>query len=77
MEDLISRFGLTFISIIVIVAWFLRANTKFKRSVKENPFGDYEQPSTASVLGVLGTFIGIAAGLLNFDPSPAEMQNSV
>ena len=47
-----------------MIAWFWQANKKFKSSVDENPFGDYEQPSTASVLGVLGTFIGIAAGLL-------------
>ena len=54
MEDLISKFGLTVICIIVMIAWFLRANTKFKRSVDENPFGDYEQPNTASVLGYCG-----------------------
>ena len=77
MEDFISKFGLTAICIIVMIAWFWQANKKFKSSVDENPFGDYEQPSTASVLGVLGTFIGIAAGLLNFDPSPAAMQSSV
>lgn len=77
MEDLISRFGLTAVCIVVMVAWFWQANTKFRRSVDENPFGDYEQPNTASVLGVLGTFIGIVAGLLNFNPSPEAMHDSV
>lgn len=77
MEDLISKFGLTTIWIIVMVAWLLQALPKFWSYVKENPFGDYEQPSTASVLGVLGTFIGIAAGLLNFNPSPDAMHDSV
>lgn len=65
------------ISLIVMVVWFLLANRKFKRYVAENPFGDYEQPRTASVLGVFFTFIGIAAGLLNFDPSPEKMHDSV
>lgn len=43
----------------------------------KNPFGDYEQPRTASVLGVLGTFLGISIGLLGFDPSPEKMHDSV
>ena len=77
MEDLISKWGLTAICVIAMLVWFLRANTKFKRSVEKNPFGDYEQPNTASVLGVLGTFIGIAWGLFNFDPSPEAMHDSV
>lgn len=77
MGDLISRFGLTALCLIVMIAWFLRALPKFKRYVDENPFGDYEQPRTASVLGVLGTFIGIAVGLFNFNPSPEEIHNSV
>ena len=77
MEDFISRFGLTIFCLIVMVVWFLQAFPKFKRYVDENPFGDYEQPSTASVLGVLGTFIGIAYGLWNFDSSPEAMHNSI
>lgn len=60
-----------------MVAWYLPAEKKFKRYVEENPFGDYEQPRTASILGVLGTFIGIAYGLLQFDPSLEAMHNSV
>ncbi|MBR7025661.1 MAG: hypothetical protein IKI08_06605 [Selenomonadaceae bacterium] len=77
MEDLISKWSLTAVCIIAMGLWALRANTKFKRSVDENPFGDYGQPNTASVLGVLGTFIGIAWGLFNFDPSPEAMHDSV
>ena len=77
MEDFISKWGLTFIWIIVMIVWALQAFPKFNRSVEENPFGDYEQPNTASVLGVLGTFIGIAVGLLTFDPAPEAMHNSV
>ena len=78
MEALISKYGLTVICIIAIVAWsFGRDFPEFKRLVKENPFGDYEQPRTASVLGVLGTFIGIAIGLLTFDPAPEAMHDSV
>lgn len=61
-----------------MVAWsFGRDFPEFKRSVKENPFGDYQQPNTASILGVLGTFIGIAVGLYNFNPAPEAMHDSV
>ncbi len=78
MEDLISKWGLTGICIIFMVAWsFGRDFPEFKRSVKENPFGDYQQPNTASILGVLGTFIGIAVGLYNFNPAPEAMHDSV
>lgn len=77
MGYLFSRFGLTVICIIFMVIWFLQALPKFKRYVDENPFGDYEQPRTASIAGVLGTFVGITWGLLNFDSSPEAMQNSV
>ncbi len=77
MGYLFSRFGLTVICIIFMVIWFLQALPKFKRYVDENPFGDYEQPRMASIAGVLGTFVGITWGLLNFDSSPEAMQNSV
>ena len=77
MGDLISKFGLTVVCIIVMIAWAWRADTKFKRSVEENPFGDYEQPHTASVIGVLCTFIGIAWGLFGFNPAPEAMHDSV
>jgi len=78
MEDFISKWGLTFIYASGMFVWFFwLAFPKFKRYVEENPFGDYEQPNTASVLGVLGTFIGIAWGLLNFDPSTEKMHDSV
>ena len=78
MGDLISKWGLTFIYASGMFVWFFwLAFPKFKRYVDENPFGDYEQPSTASVLGVLGTFVGIAWGLLNFDPSLEKMHDSV
>ena len=77
MEDFISKYGLTLICIIAMIAWLWRANGKFKRSVEENPFGEFEQPSTASTLGVLCTFIGIAVGLFKFNPAPDAMHSSV
>ena len=77
VENFIFRFLSTGICLTIMFVWFLYANKKFKDYVNKNPFGDYEQPRTASVLGVLGTFIGVAIGLLNFDPSPEEMQKSV
>ena len=77
MEINILKFLSTGICLTIMFVWFIYANKKFKNYVVKNPFGDYEQPRTASVLGVLGTFIGVAIGLLNFDPSPDEMQKSV
>ena len=65
------------ICLTIMFGWFIYANKKFKNYVDKNPFGDYEQPRTASVLGVPGTCLGVAIGLLNFDPSPNEMQKSV
>ena len=76
MENLISKY-LTAICIIIMIAWFIIGLRTFYSSVKEDPFGEYEHPSRMSALGVLFTFIGIAYGLWNFNPSPAEMQNSV
>ena len=78
MADFISRFGLTtIIWSAVMIAWFITDLRTFHSSVKEDPFGEYELPHTMSVLGVLGTFIGIAIGLYGFDPSPTGMQTSV
>ncbi|MBR0103245.1 MAG: hypothetical protein IJQ01_07100 [Selenomonadaceae bacterium] len=77
METFIARYGLTVILTASMIAWALKAFKTFKAYVAKDPFGDYEQPRTASVLGVLGTFIGIAFGLWNFNPSPEAMHNSV
>lgn len=77
MELFFSKYFLTAICTLAICVWFVKAQKKFKRDVDENPFGDYEQPRKAATLGVLGTFFGITVGLLNFDPSPAAMQQSV
>ncbi|MBQ6976841.1 MAG: hypothetical protein IJQ16_09885 [Selenomonadaceae bacterium] len=77
VENFISKFGLTVICLIVIAVWAIGANKKFKAAVDKDPFGDYEQPQTASILGVLGTFLGISIGLINFNPAPGAMQQSV
>ncbi len=77
MENFISKFGLTILCLLVIAIWGWNASKKFKVAVAENPFGDYEQPQTASILGVLGTFLGISVGLINFNPAPDAMQQSV
>ena len=67
MEEFFYKYGLTIIWLSGMIIWFIQASFKFKNYVKKNPFGDYEQPKTAATLGVLGTFIGIAAGLFLFD----------
>lgn len=60
-----------------MIVWCIIDVRTFYHSVKEDPFGDYEQPSRISALGVLFTFIGIAYGLWNFDSSPVAMHSSV
>lgn len=60
-----------------ILIWFDSALPKFKNYIKENPFGEYEQPRTAVTLGVLGTFVGIVAGLFSFNPEQNAIQQSV
>lgn len=77
MSEFLSKFGITIICLGIILIWAFGAGKKFKASVDEKPFGEYEQPQTASVLGVLGTFFGISIGLINFNPAPEAMQQSV
>lgn len=73
-----AGYASTVIGVAVIFVWFLKwGYNDFKKSIAENPFGDYEEPRMAATLGVLGTFGGIVWGLLNFDPSPSTMQQSV
>lgn len=73
MEIIIEYGWIIFSSLILI--WFILHWENFSDSVKENPFGDYEEPRTAATLGVLFTFLGIAAGLFNFDAT--DIQKSV
>ena len=44
-----------FICAGILILFFL-ALKDFRKSIKENPFGDYEQPRFFATLGVLGTF---------------------
>ncbi len=48
VENFISKFGLTGICLFIMAIWAFGASKKFKAAVDENPFGDYEQPQTAS-----------------------------
>lgn len=77
MEEFFLEYKLTIFLSIIIICWFSNAKKKFESYVKENPFGEYEQPRTAATLGVMGTFLGITLGLLDFNPAPESMQESV
>ena len=70
MENFISKFWLTGICLIIMAVWGVKANKTFKASVDKDPFGDYQQLQTASILGVLGSFFRITIGLINFNPAP-------
>ena len=77
MDEIFSKYWLTIFLSAIIISWFIYVLPKFKSYIKENPFGDYEEPRFFATLGVLGTFVGIAWGLFNFNPAPGEMQQSV
>ena len=47
--------------------WYWKNYKKFLQKVKINPFEEYDEPSTATGLGILGTFLGITCSLLLFD----------
>lgn len=72
--EIILEYGWIIFSILIF-AWLAYSLKDFSNSVKNNPFGDYEEPRTAATLGVLFTFLGIAAGLFNFDST--DIQKSV
>ena len=77
MENFISNLGLAVVCIVGMVIWAFMAYKKFKKYVEKDPFGDYPQPQTASILGVLGTFLGISVGLINFNPAQDAIHQSV
>ena len=74
--DFLFKWSFLIFSAVILILFFL-ALKDFRKSIKENPFGDYEQPRFFATLGVLGTFLGIFFGLLNFNPAPDAMQQSV
>lgn len=61
------------ISILGMLIWFFfKGAPEFFSKIKGNPHGEYQEPQLAAGFGVLGTFIGIATGLLLFDSSNIE-----
>lgn len=77
-QQYFQQYGITIITLIAMLGWFfVKAWPDFKQEIQTDPFGDYDEPGTASTLGVLGTFLGITIGLFFFDTTPAHMQESV
>ena len=74
--DFLFKWSFLIFSAVILILFFL-ALKDFRKSIKENPFGDYEQPRFFATLGVLGTFFGICWGLFDFNPAPDAMQQSV
>lgn len=60
---------ITIICLLVMAGWFLLSRKKFLEEIKREPFEEYDEPGTATGLGILGTFIGITYGLCFFDTS--------
>lgn len=73
----VQKYGITVITLIAMFGWYLKVHPEFKAKIQKNPFDEYDEPGTASTLGVLGTFLGITLGLFSFDATPAHMQESV
>ena len=70
--DILKEYWSTILSLAIMVVWYVKAYSKFKERVSEDPFGEYEQPQTASNLGVFFTFVGITIGLLTFQPGDLD-----
>ena len=83
LNDIIQQYGSTIVPVVTwgcplgMLLWFIKERLIFKIEVDKEPFGDYPQPKTAQTLGVLGTFIGIATGLLTFNTGIDSMHDSV
>ena len=67
-NDFFQQFWSTIICVIIMLLWFFKARIKFLENINRDPFREYEQPQTASSLGVFFTFLGITIGLLIFQP---------
>ena len=76
--EFLKNYWPTIVMLLGMGGWFVfRWKKNFYIEVEKNPFGDYPQPKNAQTWGVLGTFIGIALGLLGFDAKPEHMHDSV
>ncbi|SDP30404.1 hypothetical protein, partial [Selenomonas ruminantium] len=76
--DLLRQYGLTVLTVGFMLWWyFCKGKKTFCHEVDKNPFGDYPQPKQAQTFGVLGTFFGIAVGLLTFNADQDAMHDSV
>ncbi len=53
--------------IVAMLVWLRRSLEHFKEKVAKDPFDEYDEPNTATGLGILGTFVGITFGLICFD----------
>lgn len=71
-SSLFQQFGLTIVCIAVMCLWFLGAKPQFLKDINNDPFREYEEPQTASSLGVFFTFVGISFGLFFFQPQDID-----
>ncbi len=69
--------NLTLIWILGMIVWGIWAWQDFSKSVREAPYGEYDMPKKAQMLGVLGTFVGVAIGLYIFGYSSENMESRV
>mgnify|MGYP003440437447 FL=1 len=67
LEELMKNWGLTIACGLVMIIWFQKNKGEFYRKIKKNPFEEYDEPGTATGLGILGTFVGITVGLFFFN----------
>lgn len=49
--------------------WFKKNKDEFQKKIDKDPFEEYDEPGTATGIGILGTFVGITFGLLFFNTS--------
>lgn len=73
MNDILNNGKLTVgILICMAIVGYVFYNKPFYKKLKEDPTQDFDEPQAIASLGVLGTFIGIAYSLLQFNSGDIE-----
>lgn len=73
MSDILNNGRLTCLILAIMVAVGIRFyHIPFNKKLKEDPTQEFDEPQAIASLGVLGTFIGIAYSLLQFNSGDIE-----
>ena len=74
--EFFNNWGITIVSILIVLGWYLKRRGEFFKNIQEYPFDDHSLPQEMQSLGVIGTFWGITIGLWLFG-SADKIQDGV